>query len=132
VTAPSPGMQEPLVLIVDDSAVNLKLARDVLGAAGFRTLEAASAAEAIALTEAELPDVILMDVRLPDMSGADAAKALGSRKHTAHIPVVALSALALESDTDWQLAGCAGHVTTPIDVGRFPEQVRRYCVQHGS
>jgi CheY-like chemotaxis protein len=70
VTAPSPGMQEPLVLIVDDSAVNLKLARDVLGAAGFRTLEAASAAEAIALTEAKLPDVILMDVRLPDMSGA--------------------------------------------------------------
>ena len=59
----------PLVLIVDDNEKNLKLARDVLRAAGFRTLEAASGAEGIALATEHPPDVILMDLRLPDMDG---------------------------------------------------------------
>ena len=66
----SPEAQRPLVLIVDDNPKNLKLARDVLRAAGFRTLEAESGAEGIALAAEHLPDVILMDVRLPDMDGA--------------------------------------------------------------
>ena len=65
--------RRPLVLIVDDNEKNLKLARDVLRAAGFRTLEAATGAEAIALADEHLPDVILMDLRLPDMDGVDAA-----------------------------------------------------------
>jgi two-component system cell cycle response regulator DivK len=59
----------PLVLIVDDNEKNLKLARDVLRAAGFGTLEAANGAEGIALAAEHLPDVILMDLRLPDMDG---------------------------------------------------------------
>ena len=59
----------PLVLIVDDNAKNLKLARDVLRAAGFRTLEAETGAEGIALAVEHVPDVILMDLRLPDMDG---------------------------------------------------------------
>lgn len=127
-TSDSPDAQGPLVLIVDDSPINLKLARDVLRAAGFRTLEAASGADALALAEAHLPDVILMDVRLPDMSGVDAARTLGRGERTARIPVVALSALLLGNDTDWLVAGFAGHVAKPISVGEFPEQVRRYCV----
>ena len=92
----------PLVLIVDDKTMNLKLARDVLRAAGFRTLEAATGAEALAVAEAHLPDVILMDVRLPDMGGVDAARTLGRGERTARIPVVALSALPLENDADWR------------------------------
>ena len=128
-TSHSPEAQGPLVLIVDDSPINLKLARDVLCAAGFRTLEATSATDAIALAEAQLPDVILMDVRLPDMSGVDAARTLGRGERTERIPVVALSALALESDADWRLAGFAGHLAKPISVGEFSEQVRRYCVR---
>ena len=86
----------PLVLIVDDNDKNRKLARDVLGAAGFRTMDAANAAEGIGLAVAHLPDVILMDLRLPDMNGADARKALGQDERTARIPVVAMSALRLE------------------------------------
>ena len=66
----------PLVLIVDDNAKNLKLARDVLLAAGFRTLEAATAADGIALADEHLPDVVLMDLRLPDMDGTEAARTL--------------------------------------------------------
>jgi two-component system cell cycle response regulator DivK len=118
------------VLIVDDNRKNLKLARDVLRAAGFRTLEAESGAEGIALASEHLPDVVLMDLQLPDMDGTDAARALGSDARTAKIPVVALSALRLDGGADWLLAaGFAGYLEKPISVGEFPDQVRRYCAR---
>jgi two-component system, cell cycle response regulator DivK len=123
----------PLVLIVDDNQTNRKLARDVLRVAGFRTLEAATGAEGIALADDRLPDVILMDVRLPDMDGTDAARALGARARTARIPVVALSALRFDADEEWLLAaGFAGSLKKPISVAAFPDQVRRYCARDGS
>lgn len=122
------GTELPLVLIVDDNQKNLKLARDVLRAAGFRTLEAASGAEGIALATKHLPDVILMDVRLPDMDGTAAAHALRTEARTARIPVVALTALPLGGDDDWfRGAGFAGFLEKPIRVREFPDQVRRYC-----
>ena len=118
----------PLVLIVDDNARNRKIARDVLLAAGFRTLEAATGAEGVALADEHLPAVILMDLRLPDMDGADAARKLADRPRTSAIPVVALSALALEGGVAWLLVnGFAGYLEKPIDVEAFPHQVRRYC-----
>ena len=121
-------MPGPLVLIVDDNEMNLKLARDVLLAAGFRTLEAATGAEAVALAEEHLPDVVLMDLRLPDMDGTEAARALADRAVTAAIPVVAFSSLAFEADAGWlRDAGFAGYVEKPIDIARFPERVRGYC-----
>jgi two-component system, cell cycle response regulator DivK len=139
VTSPSPGAsapgpasrKRPLVLIVDDSEMNLKLARDVLRAAGFRTLEAASGAEGIALAAEQLPDVILMDLRLPDMDGTDAARILGAGSRTARIPVVALSSLPAGGG-DWFLAaGFAGYLEKPISVTEFPDQLRRYCAVAG-
>jgi two-component system cell cycle response regulator DivK len=122
----------PLILIVDDNARNLKLARDVLLAAGFRTLEASSGREAVALAAERLPDVILMDLRLPDMDGTDAAQKLADNARTQAIPVVALSSLALEGDDAALLdAGFAGYLEKPITVGEFPDQVRRYCARPG-
>ena len=122
------ALESPLVLIVDDHARNLKLARDVLLAAGFRTLVARNAADAIALAAEHLPDVILMDLRLPDMDGAEAARILADGARTAAIPVVALSAVAFEGDTAWLTrAGFAGCLQKPIDVECFPHQVRRFC-----
>jgi two-component system cell cycle response regulator DivK len=123
----------PLVLIVDDNEKNLMLARDVLRAAGFRTLQATSGSEGIALAAEQLPDVILLDLRLPDMDGIEAARELRSGARTAHIPVVALSALRIEGDGDWlRTAGFAGYLEKPIDVGAFPGQVRRYCTRAGA
>jgi two-component system cell cycle response regulator DivK len=120
------------VLIVDDNQKNLKLARDVLRAAGFRTLEAASGAEGIALAAERLPDVVLLDLRLPDMHGMDVARALRDGAHTARLPVVALSALRPEPGGDALLAaGFAGYLEKPINVGEFPQQVRRYCARAG-
>lgn len=118
----------PLVLIVDDDPRNLKLVRDVLVAAGFRTLAARNGAEAVALAAEHLPDVILMDLRLPDMDGAEAARILADGARTAAIPVVALSAVAFEGDTAWLThCGFAGYLEKPIDVQSFPHQVRRFC-----
>ena len=116
------------MLIVDDNERNRTLARDVLGAAGLRTLEAGTGTAGIALAAEHLPDVILLDLRLPDMDGTDAAEALGARALTAQIPVVALSALAMASDDASLLAaGFAGYLEKPISVALFPDQVRRYC-----
>jgi len=126
-TSESPSAR-PLVLIVDDNERNRKLARDVLRAAGFGTLEAGTGAEAIALAEERLPDVILLDLGLPDMLGTDAARKLRDRVQTARIPVVALSALADVDNQHWlSEMGFAGFLGKPIDVGAFPDQVRRFC-----
>jgi two-component system cell cycle response regulator DivK len=136
VTSPSPAAdarepadtERPLVLIVDDNEKNLKLVRDVLRVAGFQTLEATNGIEGIALAREHLPDVILMDLRLPDMDGASAAQRLGDETETASIPVVALSSLPLERGGDWfTAAGFAGYLEKPISVREFPEMVRRYC-----
>jgi two-component system, cell cycle response regulator DivK len=118
----------PLVLIVDDNEKNLKLARELLRAAGFGTLGAATGDEGIALADEHLPDVILMDLRLPDMAGTEAARTLGHGARTAQIPIVAMSALPLEGSPDWiEATGFAGYLKKPISVGAFPDQVRRYC-----
>jgi two-component system cell cycle response regulator DivK len=118
----------PLVLIVDDNERNRRLAGDVLRAAGFRTLEAGTAAEGIALASDRLPDVILMDLRLPDLDGADAARTLRAGPRTSRIPVVAMSALRLDGREDWLSdAGFGGFIVKPIDSDAFPEAVRRFC-----
>jgi two-component system, cell cycle response regulator DivK len=118
----------PLVLIVDDNARNRKLAGDVLRLAPFRTLEAASAAEAIALASEHLPDVILMDLRLPDLDGTEAARMLRAEPRTSRIPIVAVTALALDAHDDWLFeAGFAGCIVKPIDIDEFPDVVRRFC-----
>jgi two-component system cell cycle response regulator DivK len=118
----------PLVLIVDDNLRNVKLAGAVLAAAGFRTLEATTGDAGVTLADEHLPDVILMDLRLPDMDGVDARGMLARRSRTASIPVVALTSLALEDDPAWlRTAGFAGYLEKPIDIEEFPAQVRRYC-----
>jgi two-component system, cell cycle response regulator DivK len=125
-------MPVPVVLIVDDNEKNRKLARDVLRVAGFQTLEAASGAEGIALAAEHLPEVILMDLRLPDMDGTEAARRLGDEPQTASIPVVALSSLKVEQGGDWlEATGFAGWLEKPIRVREFPDQVRRYCAEAG-
>jgi two-component system cell cycle response regulator DivK len=118
----------PLVLIVDDNEKNLKLARDVLRAAGLHTLEAARGDEAIVLATDHRPDVVLLDLRLPDMNGEDVARELRRGAETARIPVVALSASRYAWSSDQLLAaGFDGYLQKPIDVRAFPGQVRGFC-----
>jgi two-component system cell cycle response regulator DivK len=118
----------PLVLIVDDNEKNRKLARDVLQAAGLRTLEASRGDEAISVATDHRPDVILLDLRLPDMNGTEVALELRRGNETERIPVVALSASTYAWNGDRLLAaGFDGYLQKPIDVRAFPEQVRGFC-----
>ena len=119
---------DKLVLIVDDNQKNLKLARDLLRFAGFRTLEAGTGEEGIARAAEHLPDVILMDIRLPDMDGVDALRRLKLDEPTASLPVVALTSSAMKGDRERFLeAGFDGYLEKPISVREFADQVRSYC-----
>jgi len=115
-----------VVLVVDDDSRNRKLTRDVLGAAGFDTLEAGSGEEAIELAKAQLPDLVLMDIRLPDLDGGEALRRLKAEPATAHVPVVALTALAGAREALLE-AGFADYVEKPIDVRELPGLVARHC-----
>jgi two-component system cell cycle response regulator DivK len=124
---PAPG---PLVLIVEDNDKNLKLARDLLAHHGFRTLTAGNATDGIALVEAHRPDLVLMDVGLPDMDGVAALKQLRGSPSTSGVPVVAFTAYAMRQDRERLLAaGFDGYLPKPIDIRDFPAQVRLYCDQ---
>jgi two-component system cell cycle response regulator DivK len=126
-------MSDELVLIVDDNEKNVKLARDVLRFGGFRTVEAGTGGEGVSLAVEQLPDVILMDIRLPDMDGTAALRELKNDTRTAGIPVVALTSFAMKGDRERFLAeGFDGYLEKPISVKDFPEQVRGYCEGTGA
>src|SRR4051794_10277762 len=117
-------MPGELILVVEDNEKNLKLVRDILQVKGYRTLEAATATHGLALAAEHLPDLILMDVQLPDLDGVSATRALKGDPRTAAIPVVALTAYAMKEDQARLLgAGFDGYLSKPIDVRRFPAQV---------
>lgn len=121
-------MSGELVLIVEDNDKNLKLARDLLQFRGFRTLEAGTATEGINLASEHRPDLVLMDIQLPDMDGAAALLRLRAQPLTADLRVVALTAFAMGEDRDRLLAaGFDGYISKPIDVKQFPNQVQRHC-----
>ena len=120
---------EALVLIVDDNGQNARLVRDVLEHAGMRTLTAATAAECLSLAQEHHPDLVLMDLRLPDLDGGEAARRLAADGRTAGIPVIALSAFPADEAAPWfRAASFAAYIEKPIDVLELPEQVRRHCI----
>jgi len=117
-------MRPPVVLVVDDDARNRKLVRDVLAADGFDTLEAACGEDAISIACDHRPDLVLMDIRLPDLDGGEVRQRLKAKPATARIPVVALTALAGAREVLLE-AGFDGYLEKPIDVRELPQQVRR-------
>lgn len=120
-------MADELILIVDDNGQNRKLARDVLRFAGFRTLEAEDGGAGVSLAAEHLPDLVLMDIRMPDMNGAQALRLLRSDERTATIPIVALTSSTMKGDREQFLAdGFDGYLQKPISVREFPDQVRSH------
>jgi two-component system, cell cycle response regulator DivK len=127
-STPHTDANAPLVLVVDDTETNLKLARDVLRANGLRTVEAASGAQALELAASVQPDVILLDLQLPDMDGIEVVRELRARTSTSPIPVVALTALRIGEDDGWlRAAGFSACIEKPIDTRDFAARVRSYA-----
>jgi len=120
-------MAHELILIVDDNEQNLRLARKVLQSAGFRTLEASGGAEGVSLAVEHRPDLVLMDIRMPDMNGTEVLQKLRADERTAAIPVVAHTSSAMKGDRERFLAdGFDGYLEKPIRAREFPNQVRAY------
>jgi two-component system, cell cycle response regulator DivK len=120
-----PGGQ---ILVVEDNERNMKLVRELLEATGYRALEAATGSQALELARERLPDLVLMDIRLPDIDGVEALSQLRADERTASIPVLAVTAQAMHGDRERFLAaGFDGYLSKPIDVGQLLEAVSRHC-----
>jgi two-component system cell cycle response regulator DivK len=115
-----------VVLVVDDDDRNRKIAQDVLVHDGLETMGAATSLEALALARDRSPDLVLLDLRLPDAEGTDTLRSLRADPVTATIPVVALTAVTGARDA-LLAAGFDGYIEKPIDVLTFPAEVRRLC-----
>ncbi|HEX4747180.1 MAG TPA: response regulator [Gaiellaceae bacterium] len=121
-------MTNAQILVVEDNEKNMKLFRDVLAAASYRTLEATTGTEAVDLATKHLPDLVLMDIQLPDIDGVAALAQLRADDRTASLPILALTAQAMEGDRERFLAaGFDGYLSKPVDVADFVATVRRYC-----
>jgi two-component system, cell cycle response regulator DivK len=108
------------ILVVEDSPVNMALTVAILENAGHTILQADHAAEGIEMARSEQPDLVLMDIQLPDIDGLAATRLLKGDPRTSHIPVIALTAFAMKGDEDdTRAAGCDGYVTKPIRYKEF-------------
>ena len=115
------------ILIVEDNALNLKLLHDVLEAHGYATVTTGEGRAALPLAREHQPDLILMDLQLPDISGLDAVAELKTDESTREIPVVAVTAFALTGDEHKALAGgCDGYLSKPIALRGFLDLVERF------
>ena len=116
------------ILVVEDNEKNMKLFRDVLDASGYRTLEAATGERAVELVFEHRPDLVLMDIQLPDIDGIEALSRLRADDRTASVPVLALTAQAMEGDRERFLAaGFDGYLSKPVDIAEFVATIKRYC-----
>ena len=115
------------VLIVEDNELNMKLFHDLLEAQGYEMLETREGLSALAIARAHRPDLILMDIQLPEISGLEVTKWLKDDEALAHIPVIAVTAFAMKGDEERiRAGGCAAYIAKPISVGHFLDTVKKY------
>ena len=122
--------RQSTILVVDDNRTNLKLVTDVLGFEGYCILTATDAKQAQAVVRQSPPDLILMDIGLPDMDGLALTQILKADQKTRHIIIVALTAFAMKGDEEKAIAaGCDGYIIKPIDTRKFPLQIAELLVR---
>jgi two-component system, cell cycle response regulator DivK len=115
------------VLIVEDNELNMKLFHDLLEAQGYATLRTGEGLTAFKLAKAHKPDLIVMDIQLPAISGLEVTRWLKEEPATAHIPVVAVTAFAMKGDEQRiRDGGCEAYLAKPISVASFLETIRGF------
>ncbi|MDB5565105.1 MAG: two-component system response regulator [Tardiphaga sp.] len=115
------------VLIVEDNELNMKLFRDLLEAHGYQTVGTSNGFEALDLVRKLRPDLILMDIQLPQVSGLEVTRWIKDDPALRMIPVVAVTAFAMKGDEERiREGGCEAYLSKPISVGKFIETVRRF------
>ena len=120
-------MKSKMVLIVEDNELNMKLFHDLLESQGYRTLQTREGLHALALARQHRPDLILMDIQLPEISGLEVTKWLKDDEELSHIPVIAVTAFAMKGDEERiRQGGCEAYISKPISVMHFLEVVRKH------
>ncbi len=115
------------VLVVEDNELNMKLFHDLLEASGYGTIQTQSGLEAIDLAREHRPDLILMDIQLPEVSGLEVTKWIKEDDELRSIPIIAVTAFAMKGDEERiRQGGCEAYLSKPISVGKFLETVKAY------
>ena len=115
------------VLIVEDNELNMKLFNDLLDAHGYATLQTKDGMEALELARHHRPDLILMDIQLPEVSGLEVTKWLKEDDELAKIPVIAVTAFAMKGDEEKiREGGCEAYISKPISVSSFLDTVKSF------
>ena len=114
------------VMIVEDNELNMKLFNDLLESRGYAVIQTRNGMEALDLARAHHPDLILMDIQLPEVSGLVVTKWLKDDDELAHIPVIAVTAFAMKGEERILQGGCEGYISKPISVPHFLETIARY------
>jgi two-component system cell cycle response regulator DivK len=115
------------VLIVEDNELNMKLFHDLLVAHGYQTLQTRDGLDALAIARKHKPDLILMDIQLPEVSGLEVTKWIKEDDNLRSIPVIAVTAFAMKGDEEkMRDGGCEAYIAKPISVSRFIEIVQRF------
>lgn len=118
------------VLIVEDNELNMKLFHDLLEAHGYQTLETRNGNEVLKIAREKRPDLILMDIQLPEVSGLDVTRWLKADDELKHIPVIAVTAFAMKGDEQKiREGGCEDYISKPISVTGFIEVIEKYLNQ---
>ncbi len=121
------GEMPKTVLIVEDNELNMKLFHDLLEAHGYQTVGTRNGIEALDLARKYRPDLILMDIQLPEVSGLEVTKWLKDDPELKVIPVVAVTAFAMKGDEERiREGGCEAYLSKPISVGKFIETIRHF------
>ena len=116
------------VLIVEDNELNMKLFNDLFEAHGYRTVQTRNGLEALDLAREHRPDLILMDIQLPEVSGLDVTRWLKEDDDLKTIPVVAVTAFAMKGDEERiRQGGCEAYISKPISLTKFLETVKSYA-----
>jgi len=124
---PTPRPMTKTILIVEDNELNMKLFHDLLDAHGYKTLQTRNGREALELAREHRPDLILMDIQLPEVSGLEVTKWLKEDDQLKKIPVVAVTAFAMKGDEERiREGGCEAYISKPISVAMFLDTVRQY------
>ncbi|MEQ1930455.1 MAG: response regulator [Parvularculaceae bacterium] len=115
------------ILIVEDNELNMKLFHDLLEAHGYQTILARNGADALRLAAETRPDLIIMDIQLPEISGLQVTKELKANPSLAKIPVIAVTAFAMKGDEERiRAGGCEDYIAKPISVAGFLDKVKRH------
>ncbi|MEH6632765.1 two-component system response regulator [Rhodospirillales bacterium 47_12_T64] len=118
---------EKTVLVVEDNELNMKLFHDLLEAQGYNILQSKDGMEALSIARTHKPDLILMDIQLPEVSGLEVTKWLKEDDNLRAIPVIAVTAFAMKGDEEKiREGGCEAYIPKPISVTKFLETVERF------